>query len=99
VVDEPKLDQMLTDLRHYLGVLRGLAGTPRETLHARIVVKDGHATIEDLGSKNGTRVAGEKIRRPTPLVDGDEVRLGSIRMLFRVYAELFSRRTDPDSRG
>jgi uncharacterized protein YutE (UPF0331/DUF86 family) len=30
VVDKPKLDQMLTNLRRYLGVLRGLAATPRE---------------------------------------------------------------------
>ena len=29
VVDKPKLDQMLSNLRRYLGVLRGLAATPR----------------------------------------------------------------------
>jgi uncharacterized protein YutE (UPF0331/DUF86 family) len=29
VVDKPKLDQMLFNLRRYLGVLRGLAATPR----------------------------------------------------------------------
>lgn len=31
MVDRPKLDQMLTNLRRYLGVLRSLAGTERET--------------------------------------------------------------------
>ncbi len=30
MVDKPKLDQMLSNLRRYLGVLRGLAATPRE---------------------------------------------------------------------
>jgi uncharacterized protein YutE (UPF0331/DUF86 family) len=30
VVDKPKLDQMLSNLRQYLGVLRGLAATPRD---------------------------------------------------------------------
>jgi len=31
VVDKPTLDQMLSNLRQYLGVLRDLAATPRET--------------------------------------------------------------------
>jgi uncharacterized protein YutE (UPF0331/DUF86 family) len=30
VVDKPKLDQMLSNLRRYLAVLRGLAGVPQE---------------------------------------------------------------------
>lgn len=30
MVDKPKLDQMLSNLRRYLGVLRGLAATPPE---------------------------------------------------------------------
>ena len=30
MVDKPALDQMLSNLRRYLGVLRGLAATPRE---------------------------------------------------------------------
>jgi len=34
VVDKPKLDQMLSNLRQYLGVLRGLAATPQETFLA-----------------------------------------------------------------
>ena len=29
MVDKPKLDQMLSNLRRYLGVLRGLGATPR----------------------------------------------------------------------
>jgi hypothetical protein len=30
VVDKPKLDQMLSNLRRYLQILRGLAATPRD---------------------------------------------------------------------
>lgn len=34
MVDKPKLDQMLSNLRQYLGVLRRLAATPREAFLA-----------------------------------------------------------------
>lgn len=52
--------------------------------HARITVTAGHATIEDLGSKNGTRVRGLPIARVTPLTDGDEIGVGSASFVFRV---------------
>lgn len=56
--------------------------------HARILV-DGHqVTIEDLGSKNGTFVRGEKISGPTPVAHGDVIRLG------RVSMEILAVRTD-----
>jgi DNA-binding winged helix-turn-helix (wHTH) protein len=49
-------------------------------LHARILVDERGATIEDLGSKNGTFVRGERIRRPTVLAHGDVIRLGRVSM-------------------
>ena len=52
--------------------------------HARIHVSDGDATLEDLGSKNGTHVNGRRITLPVRLSDGDEIRLGAISMTFRV---------------
>jgi DNA-binding winged helix-turn-helix (wHTH) protein len=52
--------------------------------HARIVVADSHATIEDLGSKNGTFVRGVKISGPTVLQDGDKIRLGLLTFAFRM---------------
>jgi len=55
--------------------------------HARIVVESDRVTLEDLGSKNGTRVRGERLDRPIPLQDGDEVQLGSVTMVFRVLRE------------
>ena len=51
--------------------------------HARILVADGAATIEDLGSKNGTTVGGTIVRSPRRLADGDAIAVGSITMLFR----------------
>jgi DNA-binding winged helix-turn-helix (wHTH) protein len=52
-------------------------------LHARIVVTDDGATIEDLASKNGTFVGGRPLDGPTPLHDGDHIRLGRQLLVFR----------------
>ncbi len=46
--------------------------------HAKIDVRDGHATVFDLGSANGTFVNGERIQQ-AKLKPGDEVRFGSLR--------------------
>jgi DNA-binding winged helix-turn-helix (wHTH) protein len=45
--------------------------------HARITVVSGTATIEDLGSTNGTHVDGTRISTPTRLIPGNELALGS----------------------
>jgi pSer/pThr/pTyr-binding forkhead associated (FHA) protein len=55
------------------------------------------ATVEDLGSKNGTYLHGERLESPARLQDGDELRLGSIRIKFRVVGAEGS--TDTASRG
>ena len=44
--------------------------------HARILVGEDGATIEDLGSKNGTAVGDRKIDGPTRLTEKDVVRIG-----------------------
>jgi DNA-binding winged helix-turn-helix (wHTH) protein len=51
--------------------------------HARITVRAGTATLEDLESKNGTFVGENRITTPTLLADGDAVRLGLVQMVFR----------------
>lgn len=61
--------------------------------HARILVDGAKATIEDLGSKNGTFVRGVRIQTPTPLSDGDEIHLGAVRLLFRAGAGPASTKT------
>ena len=50
--------------------------------HARILVSKGEATVEDLGSKNGTYLQGQRITSAR-LSDGDEIRLGVLTLIFR----------------
>jgi hypothetical protein len=52
--------------------------------HACILIADVEATVEDLGSKNGTYVRGERIASSARLRDGDEVRVGPVLLTFRV---------------
>jgi pSer/pThr/pTyr-binding forkhead associated (FHA) protein len=54
--------------------------------HARITVIDDQAMLEDLQSKNGTQVMGEKIDGPTLLKDGDEVEFGHVKGWYIVEA-------------
>ncbi len=52
--------------------------------HARIVVDGGgSATLEDLGSKNGTFLRGSRLFAAAKLVDGDEIAVGSALLVFR----------------
>lgn len=52
--------------------------------HARLVVSGAEATLEDLGSKNGTFIDGHPITRPCLLRDRSEIRIGPIVLTFRV---------------
>jgi DNA-binding winged helix-turn-helix (wHTH) protein len=61
--------------------------------HARIVVDPNGATLEDLGSKNGTLRNGELVRRAEPLEDGDEIQVGRATMTFRVLRQTGSTQT------
>jgi pSer/pThr/pTyr-binding forkhead associated (FHA) protein len=51
--------------------------------HAKIIVEGMNAWLEDLGSKNGTTVNGQKVAARTKLADGDEVRFGAVLMRLR----------------
>jgi DNA-binding winged helix-turn-helix (wHTH) protein len=52
--------------------------------HARISLEGGDATIEDLGSKNGTYLGGQLVTAPAGLSDGDQIRLGSVVVSYRI---------------
>jgi DNA-binding winged helix-turn-helix (wHTH) protein len=52
--------------------------------HARIVVQGELARVEDLGSKNGTFVAGEPVTDSRLLQDGDEIRIGPVALTFKI---------------
>lgn len=58
------------------------AGVSRQ--HARLVVDDHGATVEDLGSKNGTFVGDQPVTAPRRLLDGDQIRLGPVVITFRI---------------
>lgn len=62
--------------------------------HARIVIDGGRATLEDLGSKNGTYLRGGRLTRTEALRDGDEIVIGPVLMTFRAGP---SRATETDS--
>ena len=51
--------------------------------HARIVIDATGAVMEDLGSKNGTYVNDRRVNGPTPVADGDQVRIGALLFTFR----------------
>jgi DNA-binding winged helix-turn-helix (wHTH) protein len=52
--------------------------------HARIVVSSGNAVIEDLGSRNGTKVNDAVIEGPVELKNGDRIRVGPAILVFCV---------------
>jgi DNA-binding winged helix-turn-helix (wHTH) protein len=51
--------------------------------HARIVVAGNAAVLEDLASKNGTLLNGFPLLAPTPLSDGDVIKIGPVELTFR----------------
>ena len=61
--------------------------------HARILISEGKARLEDLGSKNGTFLNGGKITSAVVLADGDEMRLGLVSMTLRVVGGATSTKT------
>jgi DNA-binding winged helix-turn-helix (wHTH) protein len=52
--------------------------------HARLHIQGGQATLEDLASRNGTFLRGQRLAAPAALRDGDEFRVGSMSITFRV---------------
>jgi DNA-binding winged helix-turn-helix (wHTH) protein len=52
--------------------------------HARVKIAGGEAVLEDLGSKNGTYLNAQKVAAPLQLSDRDEIRMGTVRLIFRV---------------
>lgn len=66
-----------------------LLDTEASRTHARIQLKDGHFTLTDLGSSNGTFVNGRVIRVHT-LLDGDQIQIGRSVLLFSLVREAAS---------
>lgn len=58
-------------------------GVSRE--HARVRIHGDSATIEDLGSTNGTFVGGDRVSTSVVLRDGDQILFGPVPMTFRLW--------------
>jgi DNA-binding winged helix-turn-helix (wHTH) protein len=65
--------------------------------HARVTVSGPEVLLEDLGSKNGTYVQGERIAAAARLSDGDDIRLGTARLTFRLEPPAGATETVPTS--
>ena len=57
--------------------------------HALLHIDAERATIQDLGSSNGTIVYGTKITEPTEVEPGDEIKLGAVRLLLDVVGPVW----------
>ncbi|MFN8529539.1 MAG: FHA domain-containing protein [Anaerolineae bacterium] len=57
--------------------------------HVSLAYADGATTITDLDSANGTFVDGERLKSntPSPLMGGEEIQLGELRMVFQSFDE------------
>ena len=51
--------------------------------HARIEVEGDRAVLEDLGSKNGTWRSEMRLAGRVALANGDELRIGTVRLTYR----------------
>ena len=51
--------------------------------HALIKIAEGRATIEDLGSKNGTIVGNQRVNGSRSIGDGDVITVGSVKLTVR----------------
>ncbi len=51
-------------------------------MHARIDLSDGLLSVRDLGSRNGTLVNARPIDGPVGLLDGDEIDVGTTRIVY-----------------
>jgi DNA-binding winged helix-turn-helix (wHTH) protein len=68
--------------------------------HARIVVDSAgrRVSIEDLASKNGTRLRGQRVRGRVDVSDGDEVVFGAVRVTLRSWSSAAGAETKRISR-
>lgn len=54
--------------------------------HARLTVRGEVVLVQDLGSRNGTLVNGERLSAPAALNDGDRIRVGTQEFVFHRVA-------------
>jgi DNA-binding winged helix-turn-helix (wHTH) protein len=60
-----------------------IASTTVSRRHAIITIEGNEATLVDLQSKNGTRVAGREVVEPVALFDGAVIQVGRVEVTYR----------------
>lgn len=50
--------------------------------HARVIVQGETASFEDLGSRNGSRINGHRVKGLVRLEEGDRIRLGGLEFIY-----------------
>lgn len=65
--------------------------------HCQFYQQDQSWYVRDLGSRNGTRVNGERIQLATKLKDGDRIRIGKTRFVFTLDPSSVNDVVDDDS--
>jgi sigma-B regulation protein RsbU (phosphoserine phosphatase) len=85
--EEPPRRATLSEVPLRIGRVDGndlvLAAPEISRAHCSLVVRDGVATVSDLGSTNGTFVSDRRITEPTTLEDGARLRLGPFALTYR----------------
>jgi DNA-binding winged helix-turn-helix (wHTH) protein len=71
----------------------GAAGVSRR--HARLLISNGRAVLEDLGSRHGTFVNERRLDSPATLATGDRFLLGTLPFTLLVSRPDFSETRDP----
>ena len=88
---------LLPDGDHLIGrdaaaaIVLDVAGVSRR--HAQIVIAQREATLEDLGSKNGTTVAKTTITGRVRLRDGDQIQVGPVMIIYHASTSGMSTET------
>ena len=70
------------------------SGVSRHHARIQIVSASADALLDDLASTNGTLLRGSPVERQAGLKDGDEIRIGSVKLTFRVWSADLPRKTD-----
>ena len=66
--------------------------------HALIRIAAAQATIEDLGSKNGTLVGDQRVNGSRSIGDGDVITIGSVKLMVRALQTPNTTETEPYGR-
>ncbi len=70
------------------------AGVSRQHARIQIAAAGREASIEDLGSTNGTFVRGSRLAASANLTDGDVIQIGASTLTFRMWATDSMKRTE-----